>query len=201
LHVEFVPGIGEANREAEALINPTDGGTDFRVTMAAGAAPGISADLAALLAAVQARGTDTADSVRAVRSAVESLLYEMQHPKQVLYEGPDTAVPVGGVYLSPWIDTNMWRIIGYYWANTGQNVMTSLLTYWSEDPAGAAPFNPGSGGAAALAIGTCWYTQDGMIMNNGWINTRCAPLVARYLRLWASSALGTTGRCKIVGMR
>lgn len=71
LHVEDVPGIGEANREAEALINPIDGGTDLRVALPAGATPGISVDLVRLLAAIQSRGTDTADAMRAVRSALD----------------------------------------------------------------------------------------------------------------------------------
>ena len=203
LHVEFIPGVGEGNREAEALINATDGGTDMRVTFAPGAAPGISVDLARLLAAIQSRGTDTADAVRAVRSGVDSLLYELQHPKQTLYESPtDVAVPGGGVFVTPWIDVRLFRWIGWYLYNSGQNVTTSVGMYWSENPAGAAPYYCGNTPATAVAATGCTYSQKGTALAGAaWQPTETAPLAASYIGLYVTSAIGTTVRCKIVGMR
>lgn len=201
VHIESVPILGERNRELEGLINAVDGGTDLRVVLAPGGGPWFATEFAALLSAVTNRGVDTADQVRAARSAIESLLYEMQHPKQVLYEGPDVVVDANGEYVSPWIDTVLWRWIGYYIANVGAAVVTTVVIYWSENPAGAGPFISYGAPAAAIAAGATWYSQDCAIVAGGWIPTSSSVLAARYVRLMVQSAQGTTIQTKIVGMR
>jgi len=144
------------------------------------------------------------DGHRSTRSMLELMLHELQHPKQVLYEGPDTAINDQGVYVSPWIDTNLWRIVGCYIANTaGVNPLASTTTRWSEDPAGAAPFIVAAGAAAVVPVNTCWFSQDFVFVAGGWRNTSFSPLAARYVRYlcYTGAGLATTVRCKIVGMR
>jgi len=203
VHIENPMGMAEANFELEGLVNFIDGGTDTRVTIPPGAAPGITPDLAAILAAIQARGLDTADATRAVRSSVDALIYELQHPKRVLYTSTGNVAigPGANVAITPWIDTDPYRWIGWYFANTGQqNAIAGITTYLSESVIGEAPFLYATYTALALAGGGVAFSQDSS--PTGWMDTHLAPLTARYFRLYATGgASPTTGQACVKGMR
>jgi len=143
------------------------------------------------------------DDHRGTRSMLELLLHEMQHPKQAIYESAADVVCGAGALtvVSPFVDVRQYRFLGWYLANVGQQVTTTLYCNWSENPAGAAPYGVSWGVAGALAAGITWYSQDDSMTQANWLPTRTAQFCGSYVQFAVTSANGTSIRVKLVGMR
>jgi hypothetical protein len=144
------------------------------------------------------------EHLAAVQMRQDAVLYEMQHPKSVLYEGPDVAVAAGGVALTPWIDVRGYRFVGWWTYNSGgaQNLTYSGLRLCS-NPSGASPYVSVISGAAIVETpGLCAFSQMyNAALGAAWSPGQFAPLTEHYVSAYAESTLGTTARCRIVGMR
>jgi hypothetical protein len=157
--------------------------------------------IASLAGASSASSASIADQVRAVRSTVatplDQLATSLAPVKEDAYVGPDVVLGAGVVTpITPWVNVRAYRYLGYFVFNSGGvNNITSINTLYAYDAAGVVNF--GNGVATAITPAAAIWGGGDAVVSSTWRFDAFAGF--HYIRIYATSAAGSSGRAYIIG--